>query len=94
MPTMSTEYNKNYYEKNKDRQKAYVKEKIMCEQCKVEISRSNMGNHCKTKKHVNNMMSAYNWLDRMKDKASFANSIDLLLADMQKLKDAYDEVKK
>jgi phage FluMu protein Com len=89
----SKEYNKNYYENTKAKNKGKVLEKVRCEMCDLCVSRSNLSAHIKSKKHRGKMVEEYTWLDRMKDKEVFASSIDALLADMQKLKAAYDEVK-
>ncbi len=46
------EYNKVYYQQNKDKHLEYISEKIECEICNVNISRGNMHVHKKTKKHL------------------------------------------
>jgi poly-D-alanine transfer protein DltD len=55
MPTMSSEYNQQYYEANKDKLKAKMKEKTHCEVCDKDIAKSNNTNHNKRKKHIEKM---------------------------------------
>lgn len=43
-------YNQKYYQDNKEKQKAYLKEKVVCE-CGSVTSRYNMFKHKKTKMH-------------------------------------------
>ena len=45
------EYNKEYNEKNKEK----LKEKICCRTCKCEIIKKSFKEHCRSKKHINNM---------------------------------------
>lgn len=51
---MGTDYNKQWYEKNKEKHKKYVSEKIKCE-CGRSISRSRMSAHLKTTYHEKRM---------------------------------------
>jgi hypothetical protein len=46
------EYNKVYYQQNKDKHLEYISEKVECNICNVSISRGNMHIHKKTKKHL------------------------------------------
>ncbi len=46
------EYNKVYYEKNKEKQLKYLTEKVNCDICNLSISRTNMNAHKKSKKHT------------------------------------------
>jgi hypothetical protein len=45
------EYNKNYYEKNKEKHLKNLKQKIYCECCDKHISKVNMQKHNATKGH-------------------------------------------
>jgi hypothetical protein len=75
MPSMSTNYNKKYYEAHKEKQKAYMKQEIQCE-CGKTITRSNNTNHKKTKKH----------LQKVNDGNVILPSLNLLLKEMEELK--------
>jgi hypothetical protein len=88
---MSKEYNKKYYESNKEKNKSKVNEKVRCESCDKEVSRSNFANHCQSKKHKVGLLNEYDWLSKMKNKESFAKSIDLIVADMNRLKETYEQ---
>lgn len=55
MPSMSPEYNKQYYKTNKEKHKAYYAKRIMCA-CGREVARSTYNKHLNTnihKKHLN-----------------------------------------
>jgi hypothetical protein len=59
MPSNSTEYNKKYYQNNKNHIKQLAKkglEKIKCELCDVEFSKKNRSIHMKSHKHINNVI--------------------------------------
>lgn len=65
MPSVDLEYNKKYYENNKEKFKEYFSQKIKCEECGAVFTRSNLTNHKKTKKHKNaseNLVIKYNKL--------------------------------
>ena len=42
------QYNKTYYENNKDRIKTYLYRKIECEMCKRQVARNNILRHYNT----------------------------------------------
>jgi hypothetical protein len=46
-------YNKIWYEKNKESHKEHMKEKVNCIICGINITRSIYYRHLKTKKHLN-----------------------------------------
>ena len=46
------EYNKQYYEMNKEKHKGF----IICQVCHVYCSKSNKTRHCNSKLHINNML--------------------------------------
>jgi hypothetical protein len=54
LPEFVKEYNKNYYEMNKEYISEYNKMKIHCQHCEKDLSISNFSKHCKSKKHVSN----------------------------------------
>jgi len=60
MPSMSTEYNKAYYEKNKEHIKEKLYEKILCPVCYIWTARGNKSKHDKTAKHIKNMEKSKN----------------------------------
>ncbi len=43
------------YKENKEEYLAYLREKITCNKCNCEISRSQINAHNKTKKHLGNL---------------------------------------
>jgi hypothetical protein len=54
MPTNKSEYMKSYYEKHKDKLKAYAVEKKYCECCNKYISKANWVRHCASDIHKKN----------------------------------------
>lgn len=54
MPTNKSEYMKSYYEKHRDKLKAYAVEKKRCECCDKEISKANWVRHCSSRVHIKN----------------------------------------
>lgn len=54
MPSMGSEYNKKYYEKNKEYFKNYVGEKGICEICKIGVTRSHKPRHERSIMHIKN----------------------------------------
>ncbi len=80
----SPEYVKHYYskwyKKNREKQLAYLSEKVTCD-CGASVGRGNMSNHCKTKKHkllmseVNKELKLQDY-DRMK--SEYSKMIELL----------------
>ena len=48
---ITKEYNKKYYEKNREKHLNNLKQKIYCDCCHVEISKVNINKHNQTKKH-------------------------------------------
>ncbi len=54
------EYNKIYYEKNKEKHLNYLTEKIECEICNVSVSRTNLSSHKKSNKHIKNQQKIEN----------------------------------
>ncbi len=65
-------YNKEYYEKNKQKYKDVYNMKVECPLCKKAYSKLNYSKHLKTQKHV--------------DKEKLTNSNSVVLTDEQKLK--------
>jgi hypothetical protein len=47
--------NTESYNRNKDKRSKTGKEKIMCEICNMEITRSSKSNHMKSQRHINNI---------------------------------------
>jgi hypothetical protein len=60
------EYQKVYYEKNKDNIKGKMKEKILCE-CGGEYTKYNKNNHDKTKKHIEGIELVNKIKEKIKD---------------------------
>lgn len=58
------EYNKAYYEKNKEK----LREKVMCNACNKEIAKWNLASHQKTKKHRKLSETPEDKLNKAKDK--------------------------
>ena len=48
------EYQKDYRQTNKDKISETRKEKIICEICNIEITRSSKAKHMKSQRHINN----------------------------------------
>lgn len=60
MPSMGNEYNKKYYEKNREKINNYNNERIRCDACEIEVSRVNKIKHEKSKKHERNTQKMIN----------------------------------
>ena len=86
MPSMNTEYNKAYYEKNKDHIKELLYERILCPECKIYTAKGNMNKHLKTKKHIKNLEKSKekkykiivvkdfsDFINTLKDREKFSN---------------------
>jgi hypothetical protein len=50
-----SEKNKEHYQANKEKFNEKGKEKIICEICNIEITRSSKSNHMRTQRHINNI---------------------------------------
>lgn len=48
-------YNKEYYKLNRAKTLEYMAEKIDCEVCNCQISRGKKAQHCRSKKHLQNV---------------------------------------
>ncbi len=48
------EYNKNWYEQNKEKHLSNSKEKIKCDICNCMVTKGQISTHNKTKKHLTN----------------------------------------
>ena len=53
MVTNNIEYTRQYYEKNKERIKQLMGQKIICTHCGIEIVKSHLNRHLKSKKCQN-----------------------------------------
>lgn len=49
---VEADYQKKYYQKHKDKLKAYHKARVTCNICGADYMRSHSTNHKKTKKHL------------------------------------------
>lgn len=52
---MATKYHVKWYQDNREKHINYCKEKIKCDLCDCKFNRSNLTNHKRSKKHINNM---------------------------------------
>ena len=50
-----SEYNKTYYEKNKDKFMEKYNQPVRCETCDLVLGQMGFKRHLLTKKHINNM---------------------------------------
>ena len=70
-----TNYNKTYYEQNKEKIKEYYKTKVTCEICGAVYARSSASHHLRTKKHqdaVDNIHRKYKALKKKYMKLKYA----------------------
>jgi hypothetical protein len=51
---IDSEIKKTWYERNKEAHKAYMYEKLKCNECDIEVVRGAFSRHIKTKKHLVN----------------------------------------
>ena len=49
------EYNKHYYEKNKERILKGMNEKVYCKYCNREYAKHRYDKHCRSTKHIMNL---------------------------------------
>ena len=81
----SKEYQKEYYEKNKDKIKQAVKSQVSCDICDKTMSRCNYYSHIKTKIHKKNFEKQnksteekqYNWNELNKKIDSILDKLEL-----------------
>jgi len=52
---LKSNYNKTFYNKNKNKLLSNMKERIQC-QCGAEVCKINLYRHLKTKKHLNSLI--------------------------------------
>jgi hypothetical protein len=50
-----SQYLKDWYQNNKEKYLSHLKEKIFCNICEIEITRSSIYRHNSSKKHNNNI---------------------------------------
>lgn len=58
MVTMSKEYMRNYYLKNKEKYKGKYNKEFYCEHCNSTMKMKHRSRHLKTKKHLDNVNAA------------------------------------
>ena len=51
----TSEYNKKYYLKNREKFLEYMSKKIECDTCMCSISQGKRSHHLKSKKHLKNL---------------------------------------
>ena len=88
MPTMSKEYMRNYYHKNKDKYKARYNQLKVCEHCQVAVTAHHWSRHCRTAKHkraVEGKPSPEQREAVLKEMDEMKTEIKVLLQDLKKL---------
>jgi hypothetical protein len=75
--------NKKWYAENKEQKLAYLKEKIICEVCNMQISRGSMNDHKKTILHLQNT-------EKYTKKNLIASKINELDIKLKEIKDLLD----
>lgn len=54
MVIMTPEYRREYYEKNKEKIKEHMRQKVLCTECDVWITRNTVPKHKLSNKHISN----------------------------------------
>ncbi len=72
------EYNKIWYEKNKEKHLEKMREKMICELCNVEITRSKYSVHEKSLKH-RQIKEMKEKIDEIENKKTVNNVLDSLV---------------